>query len=580
MWLLNCGLVTAVAAFIRFFALTLKPFHHDEGVNGFFLNTLFRDGVYKYDPANYHGPTLYYISLAFAKVFGLETFSVRASVAVFGVLTVVLIFFLKNYIGKIGSLAAGLFIALSPGMVFISRYFIHEIFFVFLSLAIVISVLFFIEKPKAGPFAIGWMVLLLLICFLPSALILAGYVGGDNTTAVWAFRLGFFIVEAVLVFLVTRMLLAWNNGRPIYLLLASASVALMFATKETAFITIGTFLIACGSLWIWQKIYKPRLGEGEADEFSDDKINWANFRNALGEGSNLLLIIAAVVAVFLYVSVLFFTSFFTYPEGIQKALDAYTIWTKTGSKDHTQNGTWGYLKWGMEIEAPILLLSALGILIAFFKSRHRVAMFIGLWAFGLFAAYSIIPYKTPWLALSFLLPMGIIAGYGINEMVRMKNTSLTAVAGLLAVSATAVLAYQAYDLNFVRYDKDDRPYVYAHTKREFLDMMAKIEGYAAKSGKGTETQVDIVSPDYWPMVWNVRNYPKAVFHGRMIDSSNAEMIVAKKGDQDRDVIAKYSANYKYEGIYPLRPGVDLVLLVRNDLADSDAKELYRLRNPN
>ena len=580
MWLLNCGLVTAVAAFIRFVALTLKPFHHDEGVNGFFLNTLFRDGVYKYDPANYHGPTLYYISLVFSKVFGLDTFSVRASVAIFGVLTVVLIFFLKNYIGKIGSLAAGLFIALSPGMVFISRYFIHEIFFVFLSLAIVISVLFFIEKPKAGPFAIGWMVLLLLICFLPSALILAGYVGGDNTTAVWAFRLGFFIVEAVLVFLVTRMLLAWNNGRPIYLLLASASVALMFATKETAFITIGTFLIACGSLWIWQKIYKPRQAEGEADELADDKINWANFRNALGEDSDLLLIVAAVVAMFLYVSALFFTSFFTYPEGIQKALDAYTIWTKTGSKDHTQNGTWGYLKWGMEIEAPILLLSALGILIAFFKSRHRVAMFIGLWAFGLFAAYSIIPYKTPWLALSFLLPMGIIAGYGINEMVRIKNTSLTAAAGLLAVTATAVLAYQAYDLNFVRYDKDDRPYVYAHTKREFLDMMAKIEGYATKSGKGTDTQVDIVSPDYWPMVWNVRNYPKAVFHGRMIDSSNAEMIVAKKGDQDRDVIAKYSENYKYEGIYPLRPGVDLVLLVRNDLADGNAKELNKLRNPN
>ena len=255
-WLLNCSLITAVAAFLRFFALSLKPFHHDEGVNGFFLTTLFRDGVYKYDPANYHGPTLYYISLAFAKVFGLETVSVRASVAIFGVLTVILVFFLKRYIGKIGSLFAGLCIALSPGMVFISRYFIHEIFFVFLSLAIVIAVLFFIEKQKAGPFAVGWMVMLLLVCFLPSALILAGYMGGENPTAVWAFRLAFFVVEAVLVFFVMRMLLSWNNGRPIYLLLASASVALMFATKETAFITIGTLLIACLSLWIWQKIYR------------------------------------------------------------------------------------------------------------------------------------------------------------------------------------------------------------------------------------------------------------------------------------------------------------------------------------
>ena len=79
---------------------------------------------------------------------------------------------------------------------------------------------------------------------------------------------------------------------------------------------------------------------------------------------------------------------------------------------------WAYLKWGMEIEAPIFILSAIGIAIAFIKARHRFAMFAGLWAFGLLAAYSIIPYKTPWLALSFLLPMCLAAGYGINEIAR------------------------------------------------------------------------------------------------------------------------------------------------------------------
>lgn len=579
-WLLNCGLITVVAAFLRFFALALKPFHHDEGVNGFFLTTLYRDGIYKYDPQNYHGPTLYYISLAFSKVFGLETVSVRASVAVFGVLTVILIFFLQRYIGKIGSLFAALCVALSPGMVFISRYFIHEIFFVFLSLAIVIAVLFFIEKRKAGPFAVGWMVLLLLVCFLPSALILAGYLGDKNATAVLAFRAAFFIVEAVLVFFVMRMLLAWNDGRPIYLLLASASVALMFATKETAFITLGTMLIACGSLWIWQKIYRRDSTESESDELSSSTVTWLSFREALGDNTNLLLIATAVATVFLYVFVLFFSSFFTYSEGIQKSIDAYTIWTKTGTKDHTQNGMWAYVKWGMAIEGPILILSVIGTLIAFIKSRHRVAMFIGLWAVGLFAAYTLIPYKTPWLALSFLLPMCIIGGYGINELARSKHAAAKIAAGLLAVSAGAVLAYQSYELNFVSYDSDQRPYIYAHTTRGFLDLIAKIEHYAVKSGKGKDIAVDIISPDYWPMVWYTREYPKAVFHGKFEDDDTAEMIVAKKGDQDREVIARFSAKYRFAGVYALRPGVELVLLVRNDLADSDAKELYKLRNPN
>ena len=36
-WFVSSGLITAVAIFLRFFWLGLKPFHHDEGVNGFFL---------------------------------------------------------------------------------------------------------------------------------------------------------------------------------------------------------------------------------------------------------------------------------------------------------------------------------------------------------------------------------------------------------------------------------------------------------------------------------------------------------------------------------------------------------------
>src|SRR5687767_2833400 len=442
-WLVSCVLITAAATLLRFFWLTLKPLHHDEGVNGWFLTTLYRDGVYKYDPANYHGPTLYYISLGFAQVFGLNTISVRASTAVWGVLVVVLAFFLRKYIGKIGSLCAALFLALSPGLVYISRYFIHEMFFVFLSLAVVLAIVFFIEKRKAGVLAIGWTVLILLVCFLPSTLRLGAALGRDNQTAVWAFRAGFFIVELVLIVLIIRMLMTWNNGRPIYFLLAVACVALMFATKETAFITLGTMLIACGCIWIWRRVFKVDDGAPKDESEIDDRhLNLQNFREALGSGVDLTLAFVASAVVFIYIAVLFFSSFFTYSEGINGAIEAYKIWTKTGNKDHTQNGTWAYVNWLIETEAPILWLSAIGGLIAFVKARHRFAMFVSLWAFGLFAAYTIIPYKTPWLAISFLLPMCVVAGYAINEMVTAKNASLKIVGALMAVTACGVLAYQ------------------------------------------------------------------------------------------------------------------------------------------
>ncbi len=642
LWLLNCSLITAIAAFLRFFWLELKPLHHDEGVNGYFLTTLFREGVYKYDPANYHGPDLYYLSLAFSKVFGLNTLSIRSSVAIFGVLTVFLAFFLKRYIGKTGSLAAAMFIALSPGMVYISRYFIHEILFVFFSFSFVVAILYFIEGRKAGVFSVASMTLILLVCFSPSVVNLSGMFNVENTSAVWALRIGFLLIEAVLVFFVMRMLLAWNEGKPIYLLLASASLVLLAATKETGFITIGTMAIACFSIFIWRKlnsedtkkwiffagtilfvlaalVERLRIAEGlknlsdkfleqpdanlkyvfyaiialgvvtfitwfaviftkdaETEPLERIELTWTNFRAKLGEQSDLILILTASAAIFIYLGVLFFSSFFTYPQGVVGAFEAYAIWTKTGNKDHTQNGTLAYLKWAMHVEAPIIILSALGTAIAIFRARHRFAMFAGLWALGLFLAYSIIPYKTPWLALSFLLPMCIIAGYAIGELLRSSLIQLKIAGAILGITATAILTYQTYDLNFVRYDDNDMPYIYAHTTRGFLDLIKKIEYYADKSEAKKDATIEIVSPDYWSMPWYLNDYKNARFSGQLVDANTAEMIVAKKEEQDAEIVSRYSAHYKYVGEFPLRPGVDLILLVRKDLADSDAQDLNEL----
>ncbi len=579
-WLIGCFIVTAIAVFLRFYDLALKPMHHDEGVNGYFLITLFRDGVYKYDATNYHGPTLYYIALFFTKLFGLDTLPVRWSVAVFGVLTVVLIFFLKDYIGKIGSLAAALFIALSPGMVFISRYFIHEMFFVFISLAMVVSVLFFIEKRRAGYFAVGWLALILFVCFLPSALNLANIVGAENTTFVWTLRGVFFLIEAVLVYFIIKTLLEWNEGGPIYLMLASVSAMLLLATKETAFITIVTVLIAAACVWLWQKIYAGMGFDIGRDDFAPVALKFATFKEKLGDNKNKLVIAVICVAIFVYVGILFYSSFFTFWEGVGRFFEAYTVWTKTGSKDHTQNGYLAYVKWLLKVESPIVILSAVGALIALAKGRHKFAIFTAFWAFGLFLAYTIIPYKTPWLALSFLLPMAIIAGYGINEIFASRDVILKLLAGLLILAATGILGYQTYDLNFLRYDDDSMPYVYAHTRRGFLDLIRQIEFYAEKSGKGKEVTIEVVSPDYWAMPWYTRDYPKANYHGRIVPATTSEMIVAKKDDQETDVIREYSAHYKWVGTYPLRPGVDLLLLVRKDLAEPDAQELYKLNGEN
>src|SRR5918911_1731394 len=87
-WAIAAASLLIVAALVRFYALELRPLHHDEGVNAYFLMQFVKEGQYRYDPANYHGPVLYYLALAITKLMGLSVFAMRLGPALFGVATV------------------------------------------------------------------------------------------------------------------------------------------------------------------------------------------------------------------------------------------------------------------------------------------------------------------------------------------------------------------------------------------------------------------------------------------------------------------------------------------------------------
>jgi predicted membrane-bound mannosyltransferase len=638
-WFRAAAWITALAAFLRYFMLLLRPVHHDEGVNGWMLTNLLRDNVYKYDPSNYHGPTIYFIAYPLMKLFGLQTMPLRSLSSFFGLMMVVMVLYLRRYLGNVGTLIAAFLVAISPGMVFISRYFIHEIFFVFYQLCFVVAALYFIEKRKAGPMAIAWMWILLIVCFLPGALLGGKYLGGENETAVDGLRFVLFLVDVAIVWYIMKFLTAWDEGRPLYFLLAAASLALVGATKETGFISLGTMAIAIPCVWLWKKIgprktfrktlqrnaligtgiaaaagvyyrativdgfsylsteflhnaYRPQdpfmyytlmvcmaitlliwllyvadLGKSNTSVFEEPaELRWKNFREGLGSNKHMAIVAAAAFVFFWYLWTLFFTSFFSYREGFWKSFEAYKIWSDTGTHEHSQNGTWAYLKWGSKGENAIILGSIIGSLIAIIKNKHRFAVFTAAWAIGVFAAYMIIPYKTPWCALNYVLPMCLVAGYGLNELILSNNRRLNLAAYAFLVAGSVLLGYGTVKMNWFRYDDDQQPYVYAHTRRGFVDMINQIDYYAQKSGKNFDAVIDVTSPDYWPMTWYVINYNHVGYHGHIVDTQ-AEMIVTKKKDQDTEALAKYAGSYKYIGEYPLRPGVDLNLLVRNDIAD-------------
>jgi uncharacterized protein (TIGR03663 family) len=126
-----------LAAALRLPDLSLRPLHNDEAVNAVKFRGLWDKNNYRYDPDEFHGPTLPYFTLPAAWLnpsrnfndFSETTF--RTVTVAFGLGLILLLLLLTRDLGRAEVLWAAVFTAVSPAMVFYSRYYIHEMLLVF-----------------------------------------------------------------------------------------------------------------------------------------------------------------------------------------------------------------------------------------------------------------------------------------------------------------------------------------------------------------------------------------------------------------------------------------------------------------
>jgi uncharacterized protein (TIGR03663 family) len=301
------------------------------------------------------------------------------------------------------------------------------------------------------------------------------------------------------------------------------------------------------------------MRESLGREFEGDRLA------RVGGATQVGLLVLGGLALFVLINVLFYSSFFTYSEGVGASLETFRIWAKTGSEAHAKPFD-TYLAWLEQEEAPIYVLAVLGSVWALLQARSRFAIFAGAWAFGLLAAYSIVSYKTPWLSLNFVVPMAIVGGCAVERAYRWAGRSQVRRGVVLACVALSlsVLSYQMVVLNFYRYDDDRYPYVYAHTRREFLQLLGEVERLARRTGSGAKTPIAVASPDYWPLPWYLRDYKSVGFLGNV--QNFTEPVVIGNESQQAQLQSMLGATHAQVGaLYPLRPGVNLVLFARRDL---------------
>ena len=220
----------------------------------------------------------------------------------------------------------------------------------------------------------------------------------------------------------------------------------------------------------------------------------------------------------------------------------------------------------------------------------RFWLFVGAWALGITLAYSIIGYKTPWLALSFLIPMALLSGYAAQRVY--GAAQLISLRLFLAATLITVLILNlrlAWTVNFDKHDDNGnrsgyvvgferslslKPYlegeglygyVYAQTDRDIFQLAQGVKSEADKLSR-EDTPILVSSPEYWPLPWYLRDYKKAAFLGAMPADGPSQIsqpiIIANANQQS--IFAGLPGWRTLPQSFTLRPGVELVIYVRDN----------------
>jgi uncharacterized protein (TIGR03663 family) len=440
--------------FLRVHQLDARPMHNDEAVNSVKVNALWSQREYRYDPDEYHGPTLYYLSLPTLWFSGARDFSqitettLRLTPALFGAGMILLVWLLSDGLGRSGTVFAGVFLALSPAMVFYSRYYIHEMLLAFFILLFLAAGWRYYRARRLG----------------------------------WAMLLG-------------------------------AATGLMYATKETSPIPVVCAATAAALTALVFQDHPATSGMLDRLKAAWSAVcaqwNWRHLGAALLCG----VMVASLFLTSFYGnpggmidSLRSYMPWANRAAGASPHIHPWYFYFERLLWFHRGRGpVW--------TEALILILAILGLVLRRPDTRREqriLACFLGCYTLLQATAYSLIPYKTPWCLVGFWTGCVVLAGMGASLALQWSSRRwVNAGVAAALVLGFGHLAWETWQTSFVEPAHPRNPYVYAQTSPDILELVDKVKAIAAAQPEGTKVLVKVMAKDrdYWPLPWYLRIFP-------------------------------------------------------------------------
>lgn len=474
-------LVLIVAGYFRFIGLETKAIHHDESVNYSFIQKV-PQGEYRYNHTAYHGPLLYFAGYPAIALFGYSKTTLRCTPALAGFLAVLLALLTAKSFGRSGALFFAAALALSPADVYFSKTFIHEIY---LGLALVGTIWTLFEvlrthQPWAlvlfylfwiigftakettainvaafgGALAIGWLVMVYLR--REHSLPVAAVIGAPHYQSMfWAIGLG----SAIWILMFSSFL---RNPQGLVDFFKAYLPWFETGVKEKAHVKKWPYFLTMVPKYYWPAV--PFAVWATLHAALGRWFRWWIAPVAAAAGGAAVLLAAGPTdwRRFLVAAVLL-------PVVVAWGIDAWNYLRRPGSRE-----------WMIYLSRFVFLIVVLGGL-ALTVERAEAGQYgfllpwLALWCYRLFrqarmrtillfgifgvmiAAYSIIPYKTPWCILTMGIALlalgadGVTDAWSFREGVVWRGAVVT-LAGLLLFH----YGWQSFRVNFWEYDFDHR----------------------------------------------------------------------------------------------------------------------------
>jgi uncharacterized protein (TIGR03663 family) len=442
-------LVLIVAIVTRFWDLGARGISHDESLHALYAWKLYAGQGYQHNPMM-HGPFLFHFNALIYFLFGDNDYTSRISTALFGVLLVMLPYFMRRWLGRIGALLTSVMLLISPTMLYYSRYIRHDVLIVVWVLILLIAFFRYLEERADRWLYLGVAATAFMFCVKEVAFIYAGIIG---------------------TFVVLLFLIKWlpqRDRRPTEL--PSFDLAIVLSTLCLPLLSP---LVMHLMNIPWGRLFGQFFID--MNIFTDPQRIVSALQSNPVEVARIFLVFFAVIAISVIVGVLwdwrrwpllagvfyiiftlFYTTFFTNGGGFFTGeLGSMGYWL---AQQGVQRGGQPWFYYAILVplyEFLPLFFSVVGIVYYFVRgipkregNSQAFVSFLMYWVVLSIVAYSVAGEKMPWLTVHLALPMIFMAGRFVNDVwgetdwreVWRQGGAILALLLLLLLTALASLA--------------------------------------------------------------------------------------------------------------------------------------------